>query len=164
MGIGTQRVQAKIKTEIARILQTEMNDPRMGFVTVISVDLTNDFSAAKVYVSVLADREGEIRKIMRMLEQATAYVQRKVAGRLRTRQTPALTFILDHGAEQSVKITSLLDELKNEREARLGPDDPAAKTEAATPEAETPEAETPEAETPEAETPEADADDETLSS
>jgi len=83
-------------------------------------DLSPDYRYATVYVSVLADRDGEVNRIMGMLEQARGFVQSKVAGRLRTRVTPELRFELDRGAEKSVKISGLLDELKKEREEREG--------------------------------------------
>ena len=119
MGIGVERVQAKIKTEVARILRTEIKDPRMGsFVTVIDVQLTNDYRFAKILISVMAERDAQVRTVMRMLTDATAFIQRKVAGRLRTRVTPRLEFVLDEGAQKSVKIGSLLEELKRERVER----------------------------------------------
>jgi ribosome-binding factor A len=119
MGIGVERVQAKIKAEVARILRNEIKDPRMGsFVTVIDVQLTNDYKYAKILISVMAERDAQVRTVMRMLKDATAFVQHKVAGRLRTRVTPTLEFILDEGAQKSVKIGSILEELKRERDER----------------------------------------------
>lgn len=124
MSVRVERVAQKVKFEVARILQNEMNDPRMGFVTVVDVELSPDYRYAKVYVSVLANSDGEERRVMRMLEDACGYIQRIVAGRLSTRVTPKLTFLLDKGAEKSVQISSLLDEIRQEREAREG--DPEA--------------------------------------
>jgi ribosome-binding factor A len=118
MGIGQQRVQQKIKTDVAQILQQEMSDPRMGFVTVTAVDLSGDFRHAVIKVSLLTDNPAEERRIMRMLEDARGYVQKIVASRLRTRATPEIKWKLDKGPEQSIKITSLLDEIAREREER----------------------------------------------
>ncbi len=116
--IRVGRVREKIKFEVARILQTELKDPRMGFVTVIDVDLSHDFRHAKVKVSVLAEKESEVRRVLRMLEDARGFVQSTVASRLRTRVAPELRFVLDRSAEQSVKISSMLDSLRQEREER----------------------------------------------
>jgi ribosome-binding factor A len=123
--IRVGRVREKVKTEVARILQTQMSDPRMGFITVTDCDLTADFRYAKIKVSVMADKDAEVRRVMRMLSDATGYVQGILAGRLRTRVTPALTFVLDKGVEQSVKISGLLDELRREREEREAAQAPA---------------------------------------
>jgi ribosome-binding factor A len=119
MSIRTDRVREKIKEEVARIIQG-LKDPRKGFVTVLSCELTHDFKYAKVKISILADKESEVRRVMRMLEDARGYIQRTVGSRLRTRVTPELTFQLDRSAEKSVKISSMLDELKKEREEREG--------------------------------------------
>ena len=116
--IRVGRVREKIKADVAQILQHELKDPRMGFVTVISCDLAHDYRTCEVRVSVLADKDSEVRNVMRMLDQAKGYVQKKVASRLRTRVAPVLTFVLDKGAERSVQMSSLLDDLKAEREAR----------------------------------------------
>ena len=116
--VRVERVQEKVKFEVARILQSEMNDPRMGFVTVVGCELSKDYRHCKLYVSILSEKEAEERKVMRALSDATGYIQRLVAGGLRTRVTPQLEFFQDKGAEQSVKISSLLDGIRREREAR----------------------------------------------
>lgn len=120
MGIGQQRVQQKIKQDVAQILQQEMSDPRMGFVTVMDVDLSGDYRHAVIKVSLLTDDPAEERRIMRMLDDARGYVQKIVASRLRTRATPELQWKLDKGPEQSVKISGLLDEIARERAEREG--------------------------------------------
>jgi ribosome-binding factor A len=118
MSIRVERVRAKIKAEAARIIQSELKDPRLGFVTVVGCDLSHDFKYAKIHVSILADKEGDIRRVMRMLEDAKGFIQRTIGSRLRTRVTPELTFALDRSAAKSVKMSSLLDELRRERESR----------------------------------------------
>lgn len=118
--IRVERVRKKIETEVARILQSELRDPRMGFLTVVGCDLTPDYRYARIKVSILADKESEVRRVMRMLEDARGFVQRTVASRLKTRITPELTFVLDRSAEKSVRISSLLDDLRRERETREG--------------------------------------------
>src|SRR5689334_20954824 len=110
MSIKVERVREKIKTEVARIIQSELRDPRLGFVTVMGCELSSDFKYAKVRVSILSDKEGDVRKVMRMLDDARGFIQRTLGGRLRTRVTPELSFALDTSAQQSVKISSMLDE------------------------------------------------------
>lgn len=118
--IGRERVRARIKEVAARILQTQVKDPRMGFVTVTDCVLSQDYRHATLKVSILAERESERRKVLRMLEDAKGFVQRGVAQALRTRVTPELRFELDKGVEKSIKIAGILDQLKSEREAREG--------------------------------------------
>lgn len=112
--IKVGRVRQKIKAEVARIIMTELNDPRAGFVTVQSVELTQDFRHAKINVSIMG-ADAERRKIMRMLEGATGFIQRAVAGMLRTRVTPALHFVHDLSVDKSFKVAAILDEIKKQQ-------------------------------------------------
>ncbi|MGE0709591.1 MAG: 30S ribosome-binding factor RbfA [Planctomycetota bacterium] len=118
MSIRVERVREKIKFLVANVLQNELKDPRRGFVTVIRCDLSEDFRVCKVHVSVLADTEGEISRVMHMLKDARAFVQVRVAAGLATRVTPHIEFVRDQGAERSVEVSSLLAELAREREER----------------------------------------------
>src|SRR5581483_10579206 len=70
------------------------------------------------YVSVLGE-DAERRKVMRMLEQATGFIQREVAGTLRTRVTPALKFVLDDSIDKSFKVAAILDEIKKQNPGKL---------------------------------------------
>lgn len=133
--VAFERVRAKIKTEAARILQSELKDPRMGFVTVVDVDLSRDFRHATIHISILAEHEGEERRILQALKSAKGYVQKTIAGRLRTRTTPLIEFEQSKGPRKSIQINNLLDELRLEREAREkaaageGPEDEGPKDE-----------------------------------
>lgn len=118
MSIRVERVKKKIKFLIANVIQTEIKDPRRGFVTVIRCDLSGDFSRCKVHVSILADSEAETRKVLRMLESARGFIQTRVASGLSTRTTPHLEFVLDKGAERSIEVSSLLTDLAAERAER----------------------------------------------
>ena len=60
----------------------------MGFVTVVRCDLSADYRHCRVHVSVLADNEGEISRVMHMLQDARGFIQRHVAANLSTRATP----------------------------------------------------------------------------
>jgi ribosome-binding factor A len=118
MSIRVERVAKKVKFLIANALQRELKDPRMGFVTVVRCDLSADYRHCRVHVSVLADNEGEISRVMHMLQDARGFIQRHVAANLSTRATPHLEFVRDTGAERSVDMSALLDELKAERVER----------------------------------------------
>jgi len=118
MSIRVERVAKKVKFLIATALQRELKDPRMGFITVVRCDLSADYRHCRVHVSVLADTEGEISRVMHMLESARGFIQRYVAANLSTRATPHLEFVRDTGAERSVDMSALLDDLKAERVER----------------------------------------------
>ncbi len=112
--IKIERLREKIKVECARVIMTKLNDPRAGFLTVQNVELSRDLRHAKVYVSVLGE-DAERRKVMRMLKDATGFIQREVAGTLRTRVTPALAFVLDTSIDKSFKVAEILEQIKKEK-------------------------------------------------
>ena len=117
MSIRVERVRKKIRFLVANVLQRELKDPRKGFITVTRVDLSPDFSRCIVHVSVLGE-PGEVSKVMHMLEDARGFVQTRVAAGLETRTTPHLTWELDKGAQRSVEVSALLNELAEERAER----------------------------------------------
>jgi len=112
--IRVERVREKVKNEVARILQTELNDPRMGFVTITKVDLTPDFREAKVYWTSLGS-DTDQRRVKRMLEDARGFIQREVAGTLRTRVTPILKFVHDESTDKSFRVAEILEQIKKEK-------------------------------------------------
>ncbi len=112
--IKIERLREKIKVECARVIMTRLNDPRAGFITVQNVELSKDLRHAKVFVTVLGT-EAEKRTVMRMLKQATGFIQRGVAGTLRTRVTPALTIVLDSSIDKSFRVAEILEQIKKEK-------------------------------------------------
>ncbi len=114
MGIKVERIRERIKAECARVIMTELRDPRGGFVTVQNVELSADLRNAKVFVSILGE-EPERRRIMRMLEDARGFIQRAVAAVLRTRVTPTLRFVLDTSIDKSFKVAAILEQIKKEK-------------------------------------------------
>ncbi|MBI3723948.1 30S ribosome-binding factor RbfA [bacterium] len=117
MRIKIERLREKIKAECARVLMTEIRDPRAGFLTVQNVELSDDLRNAKVFVSVLGE-EPERRRIMRMLADARGFVQRAVASTLRTRVTPTLSFVLDTSIDKSFKVAAILEQIKKDDASR----------------------------------------------
>lgn len=92
------------------MVEGELKDPRIGFVTVTCVDLSADFSHARVLVSVLGTDE-ERAESLAGLESAAGYVRREITHRLRLRRSPEIVFVLDRGAEEAARIEDLLGKL-----------------------------------------------------
>jgi ribosome-binding factor A len=128
--IKIERLREKIKAECARVIMTKINDPRAGFLTVQNVELSKDLRHAKVFVSILGE-DAQRRKVMRMLKDATGFIQREVASTLRTRVTPALAFVHDLSIDKSFRVAEILSQIKKEKD-----DDAAEKGLAAGPAAE----------------------------
>ncbi len=88
----------------------ELKDPRIGFVTVTSVETSPDLRQAKVYVSVLGS-EKKRNASMTGLEAAHGVLQARLSRELRMKRTPQLTFAYDHTVEHGVRMSKLIDEL-----------------------------------------------------
>ena len=121
MNVRIERLKELIRAEAAELITSHLNDPRIGFCTVVGVELTADLSYAKIHVSVLGD-EAQKRTTMRGLQDASGLIQRHIAGRMRTRTTPHVEIVLDESVERSFHI------LEKIREARATDPDHGAAT------------------------------------
>ena len=88
----------------------ELKDPRIGFVTVTGVKTSSDLRHARVFVSVLGSKKARSAS-MAGLEAAHGVLQARIAGELRLKRTPQLTFEYDPAVERGVRMTQLIDEL-----------------------------------------------------
>lgn len=108
--IRTGRVGEQIKKELSQLIQTEMKDPRIGFITVTGVEVTNDLSQAKVYLSVLGDDEQKAASL-KGLEKANGFLRSELGKRIRLRHVPELIFKFDESIEYGSRIEKLLGEI-----------------------------------------------------
>jgi ribosome-binding factor A len=91
----------------------ELKDPRIGFVTITGVRASPDLRQAKVYVSVLGSGRKRERSL-EGLEAAHGVLQARIAGEVRMKRTPTLTFEFDPTIEEGVRMSKLIDELAPE--------------------------------------------------
>lgn len=110
-GKRLERVNQLIKEEISAVLQRQIKDPRLGFVTVTEVDTTADLKLARVYVSVLGPEE-QWAKSFTALESARGFVWNWLRKHLDLRVTPQLSFRPDRSMEHAAHIQSLLAGLR----------------------------------------------------
>ncbi len=116
MGIErVNKVSEAIKQEVAQILQQELKDPRIGFVTVTRVEVTADLQHAAVYFSLL-EGHGTPAGTEAGLKSAAGYIRRLVGERLKLRFTPEIRFRADPSVSESIRMSKLLDNLKKESE------------------------------------------------
>jgi len=106
-----ERVNQLIKEEISMLVQRQLKDPRLGFVTVTEVETSPDLKHAKVYVSVLGP-EAQWEKSFQALESARGFVWSWLRRHLDLRTTPELLFRPDRSMEHAAHIQSLLAELR----------------------------------------------------
>jgi ribosome-binding factor A len=102
-----RRVNEAVREVVSARLAEGIKDPRIGFVTVTSVDTSTDLRQARVYVSVLGSEE-ERTETLAGLESAHGVLQRAVATELRMKRTPTLQFIFDESIDRGMRITELL--------------------------------------------------------
>ncbi len=109
MGRRPERLAEEIREEVARMVATELKDPRLGFVTVIRVELAHDLGYARVHVGVLGD-EREREKSLTALRSAAGWVRRELGRRLRIHHAPEVDFRYDKGLEATDRVARLLQE------------------------------------------------------
>jgi ribosome-binding factor A len=110
-----EQVAGTIRQVIADALAREVRDPRVGFVTVTGVLVTNDLSHARVMVSVSGD-EAEKARAMEGLQSAAGFLRTRAARALTTRTVPELHFELDKGFEHAARIEELLQSIRREEQ------------------------------------------------
>jgi ribosome-binding factor A len=107
------RVGEQIKKEISQIIQSELKDPRIGFITVTGVDVTNDLSQAKVFLSVLGTDEQK-EDTLKALGRSSGFIRSELGKRIRLRKIPELLFRFDASIDYGTRIERLLDQVNGE--------------------------------------------------
>jgi ribosome-binding factor A len=120
----TDRVSQQIQKEIAVILQREIKDPRLGFVTVSAVEVSRDLSYAKIFVTVLnTSDEDKTKQSVQILNDATGYIRSILGKRIRARIMPELRFVVDTSLLEGMRISNLVDSVIREDNAKRGPEE-----------------------------------------
>jgi ribosome-binding factor A len=109
----SNRLAETLKEEISILIREELKDPRIGFVTVTSVEVADDLGHAKVYVSVLGDAQAG-KDSMEALKRAAGYVRSEIGKRIRLRHVPEIVFKYDTSIEHGAHIAELLRGVKTE--------------------------------------------------
>jgi ribosome-binding factor A len=113
------RLRELFKEETSAILQREMKDPRIGFVSVTDVELSPDLRHARIFVSVYGDADAKART-MEGLHSAEGFVRTALAHRIRLRHVPEVTFRIDESIEHGDRVNRLLRQVGGERTDRTG--------------------------------------------
>ena len=104
-----RRVNEAVKQVLSEAIPS-LKDPRIGFVTVTTVETTTDLDHAKVWVSVFGG-ENQRKRTLQALEGAAGVLQGKIGKELGLRRTPRLEFVYDRAVEHGVRMTHQIDEL-----------------------------------------------------
>ena len=111
MSQRTARLDELLREEISAIIGREIADPRIGFVTVTSVDVAPDLAHATVWVSVIGDQKAR-RSSVRALGRAMPFVRHRL-GALRLKRIPELHVREDDTAERGTRVLRILDEIEH---------------------------------------------------
>jgi ribosome-binding factor A len=108
-GSRMRRINEVLREVVGAAISSDLSDPRIGFVTVTSVETSADLRTAKVYVSVLGSEE-EREETLAGLRSSHGVLQTRIASETRMKRTPTLSFRYDDTVAKGARISQLLDE------------------------------------------------------
>lgn len=111
-----ERIGDFIQKEISELLVKKLQDPRLRKVTITGVEMTTDLRLAKVWFSVLGEKE-EIKEASSALERAASFLRHELGAVLRLRYTPELSFRLDDSWTRGARVDEILEQLTLENTA-----------------------------------------------
>lgn len=123
--IRLKRIQDEIQKLLAEILEAKVNDPRIEGVYVTDVIVDRELDYANIYVSSL-DGSQRAEEILEGLENASGFIRYSLSQEIDLRIMPKLRFYWDDTPEKAERIETLLAEIREEREARMGDTPPEA--------------------------------------
>lgn len=112
MSIKLERLGSTFVEEISSIIQEEIKDPDIKFVTITSCNISSDLSYAKVYFTCLNDNKRD--EILKDLNKASGFIRKELCERVEIRKIPELTFVYDTSIEYGNKIEQILEEIKKD--------------------------------------------------
>jgi ribosome-binding factor A len=126
------RVGDLLKREIAQIVQSQLKDPGLGFVTITGAELSADLKQARIFYSVLGDQDSKQRTAS-ALKRASGFIQNEVGRNLKLKYTPEILFEFDGSVEYGAHIEELIERIhrtessRGEKDGReQGPDESAS--------------------------------------
>ena len=120
--IRINRIRAMMKDELSVMINREMKDPKVPFVTVTNVELTRDAKQATIFISILAVTQTTtdpelIEHTLKSLVHAKGYLRKQISKSLQLRYVPDLIFKEDKGLENTLRVNEILKQLANEPKA-----------------------------------------------
>lgn len=109
-GDRSVRVAEQIHHELAQMIAREVKDPRIGMVTLTTVDITPDYAYATIHFTVLPDDEDTIARTLQGLRSSAGFMRSQLGRRVRIHTTPELRFVHDVSVSRGVGLSRLIDE------------------------------------------------------
>ena len=102
-----QRVADLIQRELSDLIRREVRDPRVGMITLTSVDVSPDLSHAKVFFTLL--QKEKVEETTQALQRAAGFLRSQLAHRMKMYTTPELRFVYDESVERGDRLSRLID-------------------------------------------------------
>ena len=106
----TRRIGEQLQRELAELIRSELNDPRLGMITVSAVEVTRDLAHAKVFIAVLGADRQQIEASLEALRSAAGFLRKLLGRKLRLRTIPALHFHYDDSFDRGARLSQLINE------------------------------------------------------
>lgn len=104
------RVADQIQRDLSEIVAFELKDPRVGMITITEVQITADYKHAKVFFTMLSDKQDAIQNTVAGLQAASAFIRGQLGRRLTIHTTPELHFAHDTSTSRGIHMSRLIDE------------------------------------------------------
>jgi ribosome-binding factor A len=114
----TDRVAQEVQKEIAVMLQRDFKDPRIGWVTVSSVEMSKDLAYGKVYVTFFEEDQEKISNAIEILNDAAGFFRMEIGKRIRLRITPEIKFFYDESLVTGMKMSQKVDAARRADKAK----------------------------------------------
>ena len=105
-----QRLGDLIQREVSELIRLEVRDPRVGMITITSVDVSPDMSHAKVFFTVL--QKEHLDDTLHGLKKAAGFLRSQLARRIKLYTTPQLRFVYDESVERGDHLSRLIESTK----------------------------------------------------
>ncbi len=115
----TRRVGEQIKRDLGEIIQRELRDPRVGWVTITAVQPTPDFSHATVYFTLFGEGSS-VEQTLKALDHSAGFLRSRLSKSLKLRTVPLLHFKHDKSVEHGSHMEELIDQVVAEDLSRHG--------------------------------------------
>ena len=106
-----QKIGAQLQRVLSELISREINDPRVGNVTITSVSVSPDMKAARVYYVPFASQNPP-EQVQEGLKRASGFLRREVAQQLGLRYMPRLEFVFDESIERAARLTGLINKAR----------------------------------------------------
>ena len=104
----SRRIAEQVQRELSGIIRLELNDPRVGMITITDVEVTPDHAYAKIYFTVL-EGESRVDETTAGLQHSAGFLRSRLAQRLKMRSVPQLQFRYDASVERGMRLSNLID-------------------------------------------------------